>query len=121
MIQPESTNMAVACPPQPLERLFLFVRLRLLPLFPEVGQSLTIVATWAREHLLWQRQQAADVKAIDDPLERVQPLLEQCLANDPPGKRQKILAALREVHANTERESAELTPHCTARFLDEAT
>lgn len=94
---------------QPLARIVALVA-RMRPAFPECALSLGLLWEWTMEHLAWLRERAADVRAIDDEMERVAPELWDCLQNDPPGKRKRIWQAWQATHARTEQRAADLTP-----------
>jgi hypothetical protein len=83
---------------------------RALSAFPECGLSWGLIRDWALEQCGLQRRWAGDVRAIDDEMERVAPLLAECLQNDPPAKRRAIWLAWKETHARTELRAREISP-----------
>ena len=83
---------------------------RVRALFPEIRQTLTLIVDWSLAQIGLQRKWSEAVRAIDDPLEQNETLIDEVLANDPPAKRRKVRALLEEVHNRTEIHSAEIAP-----------
>lgn len=99
--------------------LALALSLRVRSAFGECLESVSRIITHLRAQIAWQTTEAAAVAAIDDDLEREFPFFVELLQNDPPKKRARALAILREIHTRTEQRSAELTPHCPAHLLQD--
>ena len=108
------TNPAVAV--QPIV-LILSLALRVRQAFGEVFASTSRIIIHARAQVALQMAWSRQIRAIDDPLEALEPLLRKALENDSPAIRCQILAAWRETHRRSEQLSPKVDPKCPAHLL----
>ena len=107
MNTPAVTSPAPVAEVSPIGRIQRLA-LRARGVFPECTLSWSLVLDWCREHILLQRRWSREAQAVDDPLERIAPELADCLRNDPPETRRRILHACRETHRRSQALAAEL-------------
>lgn len=91
--------------------LLLGLATRIREKFPQMSLSSHWLVTWARATIAHLTACSAAAHHIDDPLTKLDGLIRECLANDPPATRRTILRALAQVHANEEALAAALDPH----------
>jgi hypothetical protein len=93
----------------PVLRILALAR-RCLAAFPECGQSWSLTIEWGMKQLGLQQTWTTEARAIDDEMERVAPLLAECLRNDPPAKRRQVWQAWQETHRRSEALAAQINP-----------
>lgn len=97
--------------------LLLALSVRVRQAFGEVLQSTSRIIMHARAQVALQTSWSRQIRAIDDPLEALEPLLRKSLQNDSPATRCQILAAWRETHRRSEQLSPKVDPKCPAHLL----
>lgn len=97
--------------------LALALSLRVRRAFGECLESVTRIIAHLRVEIAHRAKLSADIAAIDDDLEREFPLFVELFANDPPPKRRRALAILREISVRTQHRAQEAEPRCPAHLL----
>jgi hypothetical protein len=93
------TNPYAPAPRHPLA-LSLGLSERLQAAFPQVRQSATLLVQWLRAAVGLQAGALAAALAVDAELLAERDLIRECLRNDPPAHRRRIMATLNRVHAH---------------------
>jgi len=95
----------------------LALSLRLRSTFPQIRQSATLLVQWLRASVGLQAGARDCALAINAELLADRDLIRECLRNDPPAHRRRIMATLNRVQAQNLSLSASLAAPCPEKLL----